>query len=212
MRTGCLPASPIYPITTAIRPCGAETPRMPNRYSSARCLQRPVLLSDSGDNTTAGAAGGLTLVLEVALDHPGIDDLVVAGITAPRTVASPIASGVGQTVEIERGAEYVSRPATHRRVASNITALPESTARGALDSASAAHQRPVRLAEHGGRGGAGGWDLRATLLGWTLPASASGLHARHAPCRHEGADRNCRARFAATQAPRRKLMLRFSAL
>jgi microcystin degradation protein MlrC len=93
---------------------------------AARCPERPVLLSDSGDNTTAGAAGDLTLVLQAALDHPDIDDPVVAGITAPRTVAALIAAGVGRSVAIELGAEHVSRPESHRRVTATVEACGET--------------------------------------------------------------------------------------
>ena len=32
--------------------------------------ERPIYVSDSGDNTTAGAPGDLTLVLQAALDLP----------------------------------------------------------------------------------------------------------------------------------------------
>lgn len=93
---------------------------------AARCPERPVLLSDSGDNTTAGAAGDLTLVLQAALDHPDVDDLVVAGITAPRTVESLIAAGVGRTVDIELGSEHVSRPKARRLVAATVEACGET--------------------------------------------------------------------------------------
>lgn len=93
---------------------------------AAQCSERPVLLSDSGDNTTAGAAGDLTLVLQAALDHPDVGDLVVAGITAPRTVGSLIAAGVGQTVEIELGSEHLSRPKTRRPVTATVEACGET--------------------------------------------------------------------------------------
>jgi microcystin degradation protein MlrC len=78
--------------------------------------QHPVYVSDSGDNTTAGAAGDLTLVLQAALDLPRVDDLVVAGITAPKTVAKLLEAGVGSKVTIDLGSEHVSRPKTHRSV------------------------------------------------------------------------------------------------
>ena len=80
------------------------------------CPERPVYVSDSGDNTTAGAAGDLTLVLQAALDLPDTGDLVVAGMTAPNTVARLRAAGVGTTVTIELGSEHVSRPKTRRLV------------------------------------------------------------------------------------------------
>jgi microcystin degradation protein MlrC len=82
---------------------------------AAMCPERPVFVSDSGDNTTAGAAGDLTDVLVAAIDNKDIGDIVVAGITAPRTVAQLLAAGSGASVEIELGAEHVSRPRTLRK-------------------------------------------------------------------------------------------------
>lgn len=78
--------------------------------------QRPVYITDSGDNTTAGAGGELTTVLQAALDLPGASDIVVAGITAPHTVRQLLDAGIGAEVEIELGAEHLSRPKTARKV------------------------------------------------------------------------------------------------
>lgn len=78
--------------------------------------ERPVYVSDSGDNTTAGAGGELTGVLQAALDLPGAVDIVVAGITAPQTVRRILAAGVGAEVEIELGTEHLSRPKLARKV------------------------------------------------------------------------------------------------
>lgn len=87
--------------------------------------QRPVYVSDSGDNTTAGAAGELTGVLQAALDLGANEDIVVAGITAPDTVARLNAAGVGADVEIDLGAEHMSRPKTHRKVTGRVEACGE---------------------------------------------------------------------------------------
>ncbi|MDW6022451.1 M81 family metallopeptidase [Mesorhizobium sp. BAC0120] len=89
-------------------------------------VERPVFVSDSGDNTTAGAAGDLTFVLQAALDDPQASDIVVAGITAPLTVERLIAAGVGAEVEIVLGAEHVSRPRTERRVIARVEACGET--------------------------------------------------------------------------------------
>ena len=83
---------------------------------AATCVERPVYVSDSGDNTTAGAAGDLTDVLQAALDMPAIGDIVIAGITAPATVRKLLDAGIGSTVEIDLGIEHLSRPKTSRRV------------------------------------------------------------------------------------------------
>ncbi|MDE2383531.1 MAG: M81 family metallopeptidase [Alphaproteobacteria bacterium] len=77
---------------------------------------KPVLVSDSGDNTTAGAAGDLTHVLQAAMSRAPNADIVVAGITAPETVARLLAAGPGKTVEIELGSEHISRPKTRLKV------------------------------------------------------------------------------------------------
>ena len=93
---------------------------------AARSERRPVFVSDSGDNTTAGAPGDLTLVLADALDLPEVDDIVIAGITAPKTVRACIAAGVGATIEPVLGAEHVSRPKGARRVTAKVEACGEA--------------------------------------------------------------------------------------
>lgn len=93
---------------------------------AAACPERPVFVSDSGDNTTAGAAGELTHVLQSALDVPDIGDTVIAGITAPATVRQLLDAGIGSTVEIELGAEHLSRPKTARRVSVVVEAGGET--------------------------------------------------------------------------------------
>ncbi|ODT71126.1 MAG: hypothetical protein ABS75_10395 [Pelagibacterium sp. SCN 63-23] len=82
--------------------------------------KRPVFVSDSGDNTTAGAAGDLTLVLQSAIDTLPDADIVVAGITAPDLVGRLIAAGKGATVEITLGEEHVSRPQQLKTVSAEI--------------------------------------------------------------------------------------------
>jgi microcystin degradation protein MlrC len=89
---------------------------------AATSRERPVYVSDAGDNTTAGAAGDLTLVLQTALDEPAVTDMVIAGITAPETVRKLLAAGVGNSVEIDLGSEHVSRPKTHRMVTARMEA------------------------------------------------------------------------------------------
>ncbi|MFE0018608.1 M81 family metallopeptidase [Mesorhizobium sp. NPDC059054] len=87
--------------------------------------EAPVFVSDSGDNTTAGAAGDLTTVLQAALDMPSSPDIVVAGITAPQTVERLLSAGVGAEVEIVLGSEHLSRPRTHRTVKAVVEASGE---------------------------------------------------------------------------------------
>lgn len=87
--------------------------------------QRPVYVSDSGDNTTAGAAGELTTVLQAALDLGANEDIIVAGITAPEAVSRLVAAGVGAEVELVLGDEHMSRPKTERRVKVRVEACAE---------------------------------------------------------------------------------------
>lgn len=72
--------------------------------------ERPVFVTDSGDNTTAGAAGDLTFVLQAAIDTLPGADIVIAGITAPKLVGRLLAAGKGAKVRIALGEEHVSRP------------------------------------------------------------------------------------------------------
>jgi microcystin degradation protein MlrC len=87
---------------------------------AAQSRRHPVFLSDAGDNTTAGAPGDLTMVLVAAIDAADLDDVVVAGITAPGIVRQCLAAGAGATIEIEIGAEHVSRPPAVHRVAAFV--------------------------------------------------------------------------------------------
>ena len=61
-----------------------------------------VFISDSGDNTTAGAAGDNPLVLEQLLTL-GVKDAVVAGIVDPEAVEACIESGIGSVVDLTIG-------------------------------------------------------------------------------------------------------------
>jgi microcystin degradation protein MlrC len=89
---------------------------------AVECSERPVFVSDAGDNTTAGAAGDLTGVLQAVIDTVPKGDVVVAGITAPDLVQRLNRAGVGASIEISLGAEHVSRPRTDRRVTATVEA------------------------------------------------------------------------------------------
>jgi len=79
------------------------------RALAAAQAQHPVYLSDSGDNTTAGATGDTTLVLrELLAQHA--PDAVVAGIYAPQTVLACQAAGIGSVIDLAVGAEQRSLP------------------------------------------------------------------------------------------------------
>ena len=78
---------------------------------------RPFFLSDSGDNTTAGAPGDLTFVLQAALERADPGHITVAGIAAPKIVDQCLAAGVGQTVTLDLGSEHLSGPKKIKRAA-----------------------------------------------------------------------------------------------
>ena len=84
----------------------------------------PVFLSDAGDNTTAGAPGDLTIVLQ-QLVKLGVRDAVVPGITAPATVRRCFQTGVGGTIEIALGAEHISVKGEVLSVTATVEAVGE---------------------------------------------------------------------------------------
>jgi len=63
---------------------------------------KPVFISDSGDNVTAGAVGDIPLVLERLLAH-GATNALVAGLCDQAAVAHCQAAGEGATVELTLG-------------------------------------------------------------------------------------------------------------
>ena len=73
------------------------------------CLQRalaaddrPVIISDSGDNPTAGAAGDTTAFLARTLAL-GVDDMIYAGIVDAAAVTACKNAGVGAELDLEIG-------------------------------------------------------------------------------------------------------------
>lgn len=63
---------------------------------------RPVFISDSGDNPTAGAAGDSPLILE-ALVARRAQNVLVAGIADPTAVTACFEAGSGRTVRLSLG-------------------------------------------------------------------------------------------------------------
>ncbi|MEK6780359.1 MAG: M81 family metallopeptidase [Bacteroidota bacterium] len=61
-----------------------------------------VFITDSGDNTTAGAAGDNPLVLSRLLEHK-VKDAIVAGIVDPDAVNACELAGVGSTIDLTIG-------------------------------------------------------------------------------------------------------------
>jgi microcystin degradation protein MlrC len=69
---------------------------------AAEAGERPVFISDSGDNTTAGAAGDSPYVLQYLVEHEAAGALV-AGITDPAAAAACAEAGAGATVGLSLG-------------------------------------------------------------------------------------------------------------
>ncbi len=60
----------------------------------------PVFISDSGDNTTAGAPGESVCLLSCLLQHP-LDQVLLAGLTAPASVDHCQHEKKGQTIRFQ---------------------------------------------------------------------------------------------------------------
>ena len=89
---------------------------------AAASAESPVYVSDSGDNTSAGAGGDLTTVLQACIARPDITDAVVAGIFAPATVAQCLQAGQGAEVTLTLGAEHRTLPVTDTVVRGRVIA------------------------------------------------------------------------------------------
>ncbi|OCW55503.1 M81 family metallopeptidase [Hoeflea olei] len=86
----------------------------------AAATEGPIFVSDSGDNTTAGAPGDLTGVLQAMLDLKSPPRAVIAGITAPGLVQQALDAGIGSTIEVVLGEDHISLPGTRRRVTGEV--------------------------------------------------------------------------------------------
>ena len=69
--------------------------------------KKPIYLCDSGDNTTAGAAGDLTIVLQ-HLIMKGLKNAVVPGIYGPETVRKSREMGKGMIFDLILGSEHTT--------------------------------------------------------------------------------------------------------
>nr|WP_136044581.1 M81 family metallopeptidase [Microbacterium sp. K41] len=80
----------------------------------APAAARPYVISDSGDNPTAGGAGDVTWTLARLLERPELTDgsqtTLVASIFDRKAVARAVAAGVGAEVELEAGARVDPGP------------------------------------------------------------------------------------------------------
>lgn len=79
----------------------------------ARISARPVLISDSGDNVTAGASGDMTWALHATVqreeDDPSGLSYLFAGLVDPASVAAAAAAGIGGSLDRAVGAHDEDR-------------------------------------------------------------------------------------------------------
>lgn len=81
----------------------AETVPVEEAISEAmEAKERPVFISDSGDNVTAGGAGDIPLLLEKLLDA-GATDTVIAGLADPDAVTRCAQAGAGSEITLKIG-------------------------------------------------------------------------------------------------------------
>jgi microcystin degradation protein MlrC len=82
---------------------GVETATLDEAIRLAMAAsERPVFISDSGDNVTAGGAGDLPLFVERLLAL-GAREALVAGLADPAAVRQCLAAGEGATVQLSIG-------------------------------------------------------------------------------------------------------------
>ena len=90
--------------------------------------KHPILISDSGDNPTAGGAGDVTWTLKEILARPEFKtengpSLIYASIPGPELVEKAIAAGVGGKVDGTAGAKVDARYAPPVRIAGVVESI-----------------------------------------------------------------------------------------
>jgi microcystin degradation protein MlrC len=97
--------------------------------------KKPFMISDMGDNPTAGGAGDVTWTISKLLDRPEFKSptgptLIYASIPAPELVAKAVAAGVGAKVEGLAGAAVDNRYAPPVQ----LTGIVEAIHHGDVDA------------------------------------------------------------------------------
>ena len=102
--------------------------------SNAASTARPYVISDSGDNPTAGGAGDVSWTLGQLLARPEFSDgainVVHASIFDPAAVAQAVAAGVGATVTLEVGGRVDPGPSGPVTITGEVFSITESSAEG----------------------------------------------------------------------------------
>lgn len=91
--------------------------------------ERPYLISDSGDNPTAGGAGDVTWTLAHLLGHRELTDgsrtTLVASVFDADAVARAVAAGVGATVSLSAGARVDDGPHAPVEITGTVFSVAE---------------------------------------------------------------------------------------
>ncbi|WP_344160531.1 M81 family metallopeptidase [Kribbella yunnanensis] len=97
---------------------------------------RPFLISDSGDNPTAGGAGDVSWTLRELLSVEeligGQATAIHASITDPDAVAACVAAGVGNPISVAAGGKVDSGPAGPVEVTGTVFSLSEDPVGGTV--------------------------------------------------------------------------------
>ncbi len=93
-----------------------------------QATEKPFIISDMGDNPTAGGAGDVTWTLTELLKRPEFKtedgkSVIYASIPDPEFVAKAVEIGVGGTIDATAGARVDDRYAPPVRIAGTITAI-----------------------------------------------------------------------------------------
>lgn len=125
---------------------GVETAGVDEAIQRAMmAAERPVFISDSGDNVTAGAAGDLPLLAERLLAL-GAQEALVAGLADPEGVRACAAAGVGATVNLSIGGkldQVNSKPLQITGQVEHLTKDPADRSEG--PTMAVVHTEGVRL-------------------------------------------------------------------
>lgn len=95
----------------------------------APAAPRPYLISDSGDNPTAGGAGDVTWTLARLLTMPEVTDgsrtTLVASVFDPVAVAEAVAAGVGSEITLRAGARVDDGPHGPVEITGSVFSITE---------------------------------------------------------------------------------------
>ena len=135
--------------------------------------QRPVFLSDSGDNVTAGGAGDLTLLLAELL-RVDARDALVAGLADAEAVEQCHRAGVGASVRLQLGGKLDTINGGPLPFEASVVQLAPALARlrrGGVEVIIAADRRPFTTVASIAAAGAGVHDYRviAVKQGYLFP-------------------------------------------